>query len=352
MMRKLFYLLPLLLLGSCGDRKAGGDDVRPVNIATASLANGGDVVSFPAQTRSAEEVNVSFRISGPITAVKVKEGDYVAKGQVIATMDSRDYQLQLAATQAEYDRIKADADRVAAMYREGTTTAQNYDHARYGLQQITQQLDNHRNQLADTRLTAPSAGYVKEKLHEAGETVNAGMPVITLSAGSNVEVEINVSARDYSRLSSFHDFQCRIDALGKEPFNLSLIRTSAVANASQLYSVRFAVKGDYDRRRLTPGMSAMVFANVAEGSGSDVRIPSSAIENKNGATAVYIYNKEKGSVARQSVEVKEMCLDGSAIVSGLQAGQQIVATGVRHLVDGQKVKTVEKPSETNVGNLL
>ncbi|MGM9698740.1 MAG: efflux RND transporter periplasmic adaptor subunit [Prevotella sp.] len=352
MMRKMFYLLPLLLLGSCGNQNTEGDGVRPVNIATARLANGGDVVSFPAQTRSAEEVNVSFRISGPITSVKVDEGDYVDKGQLIATMDSRDYQLQLAATQAEYDRIKADADRVAAMYREGTTTAQNYDHAHYGLQQITQQLGNHRNQLADTRLVAPAAGYVKEKLHEAGETVSAGMPVVTLSSGGKVEMEINISARDYARFASFRNFQCRIDAIGSESFPLTIVRTSAVANASQLYSVRFAIQGNFDRRKITPGMSAMVTANVAEDGGTDVRIPSSAIENKNGTTAVYIYNKEKGCVARQRVEVREVCLDGSAIVGGLQSGQQIVATGVRHLVDGQKVKAVEKPSETNVGGLL
>lgn len=351
-MRKLFYLLPLLLLGSCGNKKSGGDEVRPVNIAVVSPANGGEAVSFPAQTKSAEEVNVSFRISGPITSMKVKEGDHVAKGQLIATMDSRDYQLQLAATQAEYDRIKADAERVMAMYREGTTTAQNYDHARYGLQQITQQLDNHRNQLADTRLVAPAAGYVKEKLHEAGETVSAGMPVVTLSSGGKVEIEINVSARDYARFASFRDFRCRIDAIGGESFPLTIVRTSAVANASQLYSVRFAIQGNLDRRKLTPGMSAMVTANVAESGGSDVRIPSSAIENKNGATAVYIYNKEKGNVARHTVEVKEICLDGTAVVGGLQMGQQVVATGVHHLVDGQKVKAVERPSETNVGGLL
>ena len=67
---------------------------------------------------------------------------------------------------------------------------------------------------------------------------------------------------------------------------------------------------------------------------------------------MYIYDKEKGNVAKHTVEVKQMCLDGTAVVGGLQSGQQVVATGVRHLVDGQKVKAVEKPSETNIGGLL
>ena len=327
-----------MMLGACGKIVKGGEEVRPVNVVEVKAANGGETVSFPGQTRSEEEVNVSFRISGPITSVKVKEGDYVNKGQTLATMDNRDYQLQLAATQAEYDRIKADAERVMAMYREGTTTAQNYDQARYGLQQITQKLDNHRNQLADTRLVAPVAGYVKERLHEAGETVSAGMPVVTISSGGRVEVEINVSARDYARLSELSGFRCVIDALGSETYELERVRTSAVANASQLYSLRFALKGNYDRSKLTPGMSAMVYANIAEQGGGEMRIPSSAILDKDGNTIVYIYNKVNSTVAKKEVKVKELCLDGTAVVTGLQLGEKVVATGARYLVDGQKVK--------------
>ena len=338
MTNKVLYLIPLMMLGACGKIVKGGEEVRPVNVVEVKAANGGETVSFPGQTRSEEEVNVSFRISGPITSVKVKEGDYVNKGQTLATMDNRDYQLQLAATQAEYDRIKADAERVMAMYREGTTTAQNYDQARYGLQQITQKLDNHRNQLADTRLVAPVAGYVKERLHEAGENVSAGMPVVTISSGGRVEVEINVSARDYARLSELSGFRCVIDALGSETYELERVRTSAVANASQLYSLRFALKGNYDRSKLTPGMSAMVYANIAEQGGGEMRIPSSAILDKDGNTIVYIYNKVNSTVAKKEVKVKELCLDGTAVVTGLQLGEKVVATGARYLVDGQKVK--------------
>lgn len=340
MTNKVLYLITLLLLGSCGNKKSEGEQLRPVNIAEAKAAEGGETVSFPGQTRSEEEVNVSFRISGPITSVKVKEGDYVNKGQTIATMDVRDYQLQLAATQAEYNRIKADAERVIGMYREGTTTAQNYDLARYGLQQITQKLDNHRNQLADTRLAAPVAGYVKEKLHEAGETVSAGMPIVTISSGGRVEVEINVSARDYARLKELSGFYCVIDALGSETYELERVRTSAVANATQLYSLRFALKGNYDRSKVTPGMSAMVYAHIAESGGGNVRIPSSAILDKNGKTSVFIYNKVDKIVRLKDVKVVEMSLDGSAVVVGLHLGEQVVATGVHYLVDGQKAKGI------------
>ncbi|MGM9713367.1 MAG: efflux RND transporter periplasmic adaptor subunit [Prevotella sp.] len=348
----LLSCLSLILFSACRNTPSVRCDVRKVNISEAVSVSRPDSVSFPGTTRSAEEVNVSFRVSGPLTKVLVNEGDYVSQGQVLATMDSRDYQVQLAATQAEYARVKADAERVISMYREGTTTAQNYDQARYGLQQITQKLENHRNQLSDTRLTAPLSGYVKERLHEAGETVSAGMPIVTLSSGDRVEVEINVSARDYARLSRLSSFRCRIDALGGQTLPLERVRTSAVANATQLYTLRFAIKGSYDRRQLTPGMSTLVYAQVSPESSSDVFIPSSALLDKNGHTSVFVYSPDGRLVKRRDVRVSTVNPDGTATVSGLRAGESVVSAGVRYLVDGQRVEPVKAPAPTNAGGLL
>lgn len=348
----LWLCLSLAVLVACGGKQSVKSDVRKVNIAEVLPASVSDSVSYPGTTRSAEEVTVSFRVSGPLTKVAVKEGDYVSQGQLIATMDSRDYQLQLAATQAEYDRIKADAERVIGMYNEGTATAQNYDQARYGLQQITQKLDNHRNQLSDTRLTSPVSGYVKEKYHESGETVSAGMPIVTLSSGDRVEVEINVSARDYARLSSLTSFRCRIDALGQQLLPLEMVRTSAVANATQLYTLRFAITGSYNRRQLTPGMTALVYAQVSADNSSDVRLPSSALLDKDGHTSVFVYSPDKGMVTKRDVKVRSLNPDGTAIVGGLESGLSVVSSGVSYLIDGQRVQPIKTASSTNIGGML
>ena len=62
MTNKVLYLIPLMMLGACGKIVKGGEEVRPVNVVEVKAANGGETVSFPGQTRSEEEVNVSFRI--------------------------------------------------------------------------------------------------------------------------------------------------------------------------------------------------------------------------------------------------------------------------------------------------
>ena len=158
-MKGVFYLLTACMavsvLCSCNGKKEAQEDVQYVMTATAKGGGNESQQTYPARTRSMEETNVAFRVSGTIERVFVKEGDYVRKGQLIATMDARDYRVQLEATQAEYAQIKADAERVFELYKEQATTASNYDKARYGLSQITQKLQHHKNQLADcTRLSA------------------------------------------------------------------------------------------------------------------------------------------------------------------------------------------------------
>ena len=113
-MKGVFYLLTACMavsvLCSCNGKKEAQEDVQYVMTATAKGGGNESQQTYPARTRSMEETNVAFRVSGTIERVFVKEGDYVRKGQLIATMDARDYRVQLEATQAEYAQIKADAE--------------------------------------------------------------------------------------------------------------------------------------------------------------------------------------------------------------------------------------------------
>lgn len=349
----LLVLTAILLLAACGKKKQE-EPVRFVKTAKAERIGDAAEMSYPGRTKAAEEVNVAFRVSGTVQRVLVNEGDYVRKGQVIAQMDPRDYQVQLQATQAEYEQVKAEAERVIAVYEEGSTTAAAYDRARYGLQQITQKLANHRNQLRDTRLVAPCNGYVQDKLHESGETVSAGMPIVRLISGGDVEIEINVPVSDYARQENFTSATCSFEVLPGQEFPLKIVRFSKEANASQLYTVRLGFKGDYDHQRITPGMSTMVHASYhAPNERNLVEIPTSAVLHLNDRIVVFVVNQQTGRVEERKVELGAIDLDGNIqITSGLKPDETVVTAGVRFLNDGEKVKEIQPTSKANVGGLL
>ena len=346
-------VLTMLALSACKGKDAG-EQVTYVKTEVVAETSGSGQVSYPARTKASDEVNASFRVSGQIARMCVSEGDHVSRGQLLAVMDSRDYQVQLNATQAEYQQVKADAERIIAMYDEGNTTASNYDKARFGLQQIEQKLANHRNQLADTKLYSPIDGYVQSVLHEGGETVSAGMPVVALFSSQNVEVELNISAFDYANRDRMTSVTCKFDLIDEE-FPMKIESISAEANASRLYTVRLRFMGDYDHSRITPGMTAMVYVNIDGGDDtpSDLSIPSTALLEKGGKTYVMVYDAKSGKVSQRGVEVESLDSKGRAkIRSGVKAGDEIVIAGVHHISDGQSVRPVAKTSESNVGGLL
>ena len=357
-MKKYSYIIYLLLgvasMVSCSQKNAPKDDAPVVDVATVKGVGEVDATTFTGRTKSAEEVNLAFRVAGQIQSMLVKEGDYVQRGQVVAVMDARDYQVQLAATQAEYEQVKADAERVMALYAEGNTTASNNDKARYGLQQISQKLANHRNQLADTRLRSTINGYVQTKFHESGETVGAGMPVVSVFGSGDTEVEIKISASDFANIDKFTSFGCRFDVTGDETFPLTIGRVSQEANTSQLYTVRLKFTGAVDHKKITPGMTTMVYAEVSDTEASGiVCVPMSAVLNEEGKTEVFVYDTKSSVVKKRPVTLTTVKRDGTVQVDdGLKSGETIVVSGVHHIKDGQKVRILQKPAASNVGGLL
>lgn len=349
----LLIMTAVMLLTACGEKKKE-EPVQYVKTAKAQRIGDAAEMSYPGRTKAAEETNVAFRVSGQILRILVNEGDYVRKGQVIAQMDPRDYQVQLQATQAEYEQVKAEAERVMAVYEEGSTTAAAYDRARYGLQQITQKLANHRNQLADTRLVAPMNGYIQKKLCESGETVSAGMPVVRMFGGGDVEIEINVPVSDYAQQENFTSATCSFEVLPGKEFPLKILRFSKEANASQLYTVRLGFKGDYDRQKITPGMSTLVYASYhAPNEHNFVEIPTSAVLHLNDRVVVFVVDPKTSTVEERKVELGTIDLDGNIqITSGLKPDETVVTAGTRYLNDGQKVKEIQPTSKANVGGLL
>ena len=348
--RTLLLSVLCMVLTGCSKKKEAVSEPRPVLVQMVENGNGLNVTTYPGRTRASDEANVAFRVSGTLLKVMVKEGDYVRRGQVIARMDDRDYRVQLTATEAEYTQIKAEAERVMSLYDDSVTTANNYDKARYGLQQITQKLQHSRDQVEDCLLRAPFNGYVRSVLHESHETVAAGMPIVSLIADGQIEVVINIPASENLRRSEFADFKAHFDVLPDEQFPLQLLNIARQANTNQLYEVRLGLKGSHPQ--ITPGMSTLVPLTYRDQGENPISVPLRAVMHEaEGPTTVFVY--ENGHLRRTTVELGRTHGDGTVeVTSGLRSGDQIVVAGVNTLSDGEAVRPTGETSKTNVGGLL
>lgn len=308
-------------------------------------------LQYPGHVVASTEANASFKVAGTIKRVYVDEGDYVKAGQLLAEIDPVDYKVQLSATEAEYAQIKADAERVMGLYQDGGTTASNYDKARYGLKQIEAKLENHRNQLAYTRLTAPFSGKVQKRYFSGGENVSAGLPIVKLLSDNALEVQVNLPAVSYLSRDKFAGYSCTFDVLPGECVPLTLIGILPQANANQLYTMRLALPKQMNK--VAPGMSSWVSISMADSVGTSATVPATALIEQDGKAAVYAYAPSNGKVTLVPVQVQMLHTDGTAEVQGsIKPGDLVVSTGVHHLTNGQKVRLMAPVSKTNVGGLL
>lgn len=345
-------LLSLLAMSSCGGEKQTEVKTPTVRIDTVRIADADATLQFPGRVISSEDANISFKVSGTLAKLYVKEGDRVSAGQLVAEIDPVDYKVQLSATEAEYAQIKAEAERVIALYKDGATTASNYDKARYGLEQIEAKLKNHRDQLSYCKIYAPFTGSVQTRFFKAGETVAAGMPVLQILGSKLPEIEINLPASSYLKREQFVSYCAQFEVLPGVVVPLKALSFAPKANANQLYTMRLQIDGD--SKGIAPGMSAWVsiFATGSKGA-TEVRIPTTSLAHVSDKTFAFIYDAKNQKVRSVEVSVVRLHTDGTAVVSGsIKPGELVVSTGANHIKDGETVQILEPISKTNVGGLL
>ena len=344
------------ILAGCGTNGEQGrkeESIPYVRTATVESIGSTRTVSYPGRLQPEKDVNLSFRVAGPIAAVHFREGQHVSAGDTLAEIEERDYALQLAATTAKYEQAKAEAGRVIELADRGSAAQNDYDKARYGLEQMTALYNAHKNALNDTKMLAPFDGYVQQVLFEAGETVGAGMPVVTLISDRAPIVKVDIPATDFTNIDKTVRSWCTVDIYPGMTFRLDLIDITKKANLNQLFTARYALRPAPDGTVPQPGIGTAVYIEYNSGEDSSVSIPATALFDNQGTSCVWVVDTDGMTVDRRAVVAEDIDRDGKArITSGLKAGETVVTAGVHSLKEGEQVRILPGASATNIGNLL
>ncbi len=205
----LLFILALLW-GCVSNNSEQNKIMRMVKIESVQQADSLTVKSYSGIIKGANELNLSFRVAGPIQKILVKEGDYVKQGQLLAQMDTRDYEVQLQAAEAQYEQVKGEADRVIELYKRESITENDYDKAVSGLKMMRAKLKNAKDQMDDTQLRAPVSGYIQKVNFIENELIDAGMPVFSIIDVGYYQVEVEIPVSLYierASILSFSGFQ-------------------------------------------------------------------------------------------------------------------------------------------------
>lgn len=346
-------LLAVLIVAACAPKIEEQETiVRKVKVSKPAKADTIVSRNFSGIIEEAAEVNLAFRVAGPIDKIHVNEGDYVIKGQLIATIDQRDYQLQYDVAKAQYEQVKAEYDRLSELKKRESVAANDYEKAVAGEKLTRLQLQRAEDQLNDTRLLAPFSGYIQSVKYQEKELVNTGMTLATLLNSSALQIEVDVPLEVYLQRNHFTGFSLQQEAIAADACPLILTGYSRKASNNQLYTFSFSLSPDA-ASKFTPGMSALVNISYRNHHELPLNLPLKAVFNYQGKSCVWLYTPKTKTVHRRQVETDGLTGKGNIrILSGIGENDLIVTAGVNALTEGEKVALVEKTSETNIGGLL
>ena len=346
----LFLALPLIV-AACSEPEQQTEQrvVRPVKTIVIGADESGGVRSFPARIESSRRADLSFRLPGTVVELLVREGERVEGGQVIARLDSADFEVVVNDRQATLDRITKDFGRAEELLPKGFVPRQTYDRLEAEVRVATAALQQAQLDLGYTALAAPFSGEIARRYIESFEEVQAKQIIVALRDISALEVKFDVpeqlmiqlrSARERDENVPPPDVFASFDAAPGQFFPLDFKEAAVSADqATQTFEATFTMSAP-EGLLVLPGMTANVTVDLSDylGRSNVTYIPVGAVVGSNELDAiVWIVAEDTMTVSPRPVRVGQLLGSRIEVTDGLEAGDRIIIAGVPFLVEGMEV---------------
>lgn len=350
-------LLAAMLALGCENKSQAkkGEEAVPVVLASVQIKDVPREVAAFGVVEASSTVDLRAQVQGLVTQVHFHEGDFVKRGDLLFTVDTRPYSASLAAAQAELlrtqavaDQAKVEADRAARLRLEGVASDQEVAKAQADARSTAAsvavgqaQIRSASLNVAFTRILSPIDGRTGSLLAHAGDTVKVNdlNPLVVIRALSPIYVRFTVPQEYLSTVRQ---------KLGKEPLNARVTPrgegtktieapVTFLENSVDVTTGTITLKATYQNagQELWPGASVDVVLVLGVDAKATV-VPEPALQRSQSGTFVYVLGADE-RVAPRPVEVLRTTATEALIKSGLKPGEEVVTDGQLRLRKGSKI---------------
>ncbi len=336
---------------------------------------------FPGKVRSKVQVTLAAKMPGYVKKVPVQIGDLVKKGQLLVLVDDTDVRArikalyeqkgaaaaELNAIEAKYEYAKINFERFNRLFKEESATKDELDRARTQflalknqtgaikakIKAIEAQIKEAQNQLAYLQIKAPIDGWISDRRVDPGTYVNPGIPLIKLD-GKDAGFWFEASVDDIliNNIRPGENVTISVPAL-------DLVTEAKVVHAqrsSQPDTHTFTLLVDLDSLNLKSGLFGRVFVGI--GKTMAIVLPEKVVVRRAGINGVYVVDENKMvhwrivrlgkmwlktakgflPILQDVATTKEQAEKYVTILSGLSAGEQIVASNLSQAREGGRLE--------------
>lgn len=350
------YSVPVLLLLclACSPGRHNTPQAVPVTVAQAELRTVPYEITAPGTVEPLHAVTVTAQVSGIVTAVRFREGDYVRAGTVLVEIDPRPYQNALRQAEAALSRdviqlanARRQVERYQSLAQTSGITAEQFETLQTAanaleatLKSDSANLDNARLNLEYTVVRSPISGRTGSLLVKEGNVVRAqgATPLVTVNQTDPILVRFAAPAPSLPLIQRYQDRGLTVRS--RTPTDSTdLIGTLVfVDNAVDTTTGTIMLKARFENSGNTFWPGEFVTATLVLYEERDVvLVPIPAVVDAEGGNYVYVVGDDN-HVATQPVEVGRTVGDDVIVTGGLGGGETVVTDGQLRLVPGAQVQ--------------
>lgn len=368
---KLHVLLFLLLFIAAGCNNSNKKEelaatsgqnapVKGVQLETVKTESRAETLEVPGTVKARNTAVVAARIAGTVMQLRVREGDRVHRGDLLAVLDARENLANAEVAKAAVDEAVRGVEEAASrkkladatfsryqnLFSEQAISRQEFDVqsnarelAEHGLARAEARLKQAKEMFKSagavaeyTRITAPISGVVINRQADLGASVFPGQPLLAIEDDSSYQLELSIPESSITKIKPGTEVQVLLDALKHS----SKSRINEVVPTTDPSSRTFIAKIALTQKGLRSGMfgRGMIELGTSE---KGILLPKQALQERGALRSVWIVDRNNQTRIRL-VKIGRTIGDRIEILSGVSEGERVAVAGIVGISEGSRIE--------------
>jgi membrane fusion protein (multidrug efflux system) len=299
-----------------------------------------DRINLPGVIEPWVKLKILSEVSGKVIQKVIDEGVTVKKGDLIAVIDSRDYDNTWLSSKAMYQASLASKERVEKLYNKQLATRSQLDDALAMAETRSAQMDSAKLNVERCSIRSPISGILNKLYIENGNYLNISASVANILQIDKVKVTIGIPESDVNAIRQVDNYEVKIDALDGKTFQAKKLFLSKTTNSlARLYDLELTIPNS--EGEILPDMFARVEI-VKQKIEQAIALPLFSIITIDNEHIAYVV--KDNIVHSQKVELGLQEGWKVQITKGIKQDEDVVVIGQRSVNEGQKVNIIKTVS--------